>query len=96
MKLTKTRLAEIIKEEVSMLQTTVSEEDETEDSGPQTGDAEKIALKAEKLLGPLFERINNVREFEEVMTVFLNMASKKIKPNVVKKVLVGLAREATQ
>lgn len=101
MKLSKARLAEIIKEEISMLQAAVSEADEVDPDAdaapaPQTGDAEKIAVKAEKLLGPLFERINSIKEFDEVMRVFLNMASQKIKPNQVKKVLVNLSKEATQ
>jgi hypothetical protein len=99
MNLTKTRLREIIQEELASI--SLAEEGEGGDQAtdqPMEKDAEKLQTKLDT--GPIetvFSQISNVKEFKDVMTLLLNKASQhpSIKKNNVRRVLTDLAREAT-
>lgn len=98
MNLTKGRLREIIQEELANISLGELDQGGDEDSEePMEKDAEKLEDKLDtSVIDNVFDKISNVREFKDVMTMLLNKASQhpSIKPNNVRRILIDLAKEA--
>jgi hypothetical protein len=94
--MTKGRLREIIQEELAGF--ALAEGGEEAESEPVAKDVQKVGAKMDT--GPMdavFATINNEDEFVGVMKLFLQKAAQhpSIKPNVVRRVLIDLAKQAT-
>ena len=103
MKLTKERLKKIVLEEYASL---VREEDAPQggdDDGVESGEEQTKAAavaedRMETYMAKILERVSNEEEFAQTLTAFLKLASQhpSIKPNVVRRVLLALAKNVTQ
>ena len=100
MNLTKARLREIIQEELATI--SLAEQGEGGDKAaqePMEKDAEKLATKLDTgALDAVFDKISDIDEFEDTMRLLINKASQhpSIKSNHVRRVLLALAKEASE
>ncbi len=98
MKITKERLKQIVQEEMKFLEAEEVEAQGGDDSAkPAEKDVTRVMDKVERHLTPLLDKISSEKEFQQLMTSFLQAASKHpaVRTNMVRRVLVKLARQVT-